>query len=413
MIFPILLGLVAFLFAYIAFNDLRQAIILLLGLLPTYLIRFSIGPFPTTLLEVLLLILILVWVVRFHGIPAATTLHGHWIWAILLLIAAASIGVSVAPDTMAALGIWKAYIIEPILLFLIIRTTIKTKTDIEWVFIALGISAIVVSIFAIIQFLTGIGLPIPWDIERRVTSFYDFPNAVGLFLGPVVTIGLVHLFRPVKEITFSATGQRWFWGLVSALGLVTVILAKTEAALVAIPAAILLVSFLCKSTRKFTIPFAILLAIVAFAITPVKEKLLLEDYSGGIRLSQWRETAELLKDHALFGTGLSGYPTALAPYHQDTWIEIFQYPHNIFLNIWVELGLLGLVAFVLLAITVLRNFLQNRNDPTTIIAFTALLEMLIHGLVDVPYFKNDLAVLTWALLAILSLSSVKIERKNP
>lgn len=409
MTFALLLALVSALFAAIAFRDLRQAVILLVGLLPAYLIRFSVGPFPTTLLEVLLLLLILVWILRGHGLAACTSLHGHWLWPILLLITAGSIGVSVAPDTMAALGIWKAYLIEPILLFLVIRTTIKTKADIAWIFVALGVSAIVVSIFAIIQYLTGIGLPIPWDIERRVTSFYDFPNAVGLFLGPIVAIGVVHLFRPINEAAISITAQRWFWGIVFLLGSATIVLSKTEAALVAIPAAVLLVSFLYKHARRFTIPFAIILAVATLTIPKVQEKLLLQDYSGTIRLSQWRETAELLKDNVIFGVGLSGYPAALVPYHEDTWIEIFQYPHNIILNIWVELGLLGLVAFVLLALTVLHRFWKNRDDVVAIIVFVALLEMLIHGLVDVPYFKNDLAILTWSLLAILSLSPHKVE----
>jgi hypothetical protein len=36
----------------------------------------------------------------------------------------------------------------------------------------------------------------------------------------------------------------------------------------------------------------------------------------------------------------------------------------------------------------------------------AFLTIIIHGLVDVPYFKNDLAVFFWVLLAIVGISNL-------
>lgn len=133
--------------------------------------------------------------------------------------------------------------------------------------------------------------------------------------------------------------------------------------------------------------------VISLLFPPLFQKLTLQDYSGSVRLSQWSETIDMLQDHWLLGAGLSGYQTVFKPYHQATHLEIFQYPHNILLNIWVELGLLGLIAVGLLSWHVLRA------EPS--IAIFALLQMIIHGLVDVPYFKNDLAFLTWIFLAII------------
>jgi O-antigen ligase len=125
----------------------------------------------------------------------------------------------------------------------------------------------------------------------------------------------------------------------------------------------------------------------------------LQDYSGGVRLSQWGETAMLLRDHALFGVGLGGYPAALAPYHTDVQYEIFQYPHNLFLNQWVELGMLGVVALVWLIVAGGRELWRD-HSVVTMASGAALVTMVIHGLVDVPFYKNDLAVLTALLLGI-------------
>jgi O-antigen ligase len=89
-------------------------------------------------------------------------------------------------------------------------------------------------------------------------------------------------------------------------------------------------------------------------------------------------------------------------------LEIFQYPHNLFLNIWVELGLLGVLSFLWLAFEVWRLMAKTAGKampPYRLCIFAALLQMTIHGLADVPYFKNDLALFTWSLLALLFIAS--------
>jgi O-antigen ligase len=186
-------------------------------------------------------------------------------------------------------------------------------------------------------------------------------------------------------------------------------LAQSEAAYVALLATFVLIGLLSKRVRLPTIVLIGVATITVF-LSPLRQtvftKLTLHDTSGEVRRSQWTETIELLKDHPLTGVGLSGYPIALEPHHTYTQYEIFQYPHNIFLNIWTELGLLGLLAFAILSFTILRTQVPTLHSPfsSSLIstpAFFALLEMTVHGLVDVPYFKNDLAVLTWLLLALL------------
>ena len=116
----------------------------------------------------------------------------------------------------------------------------------------------------------------------------------------------------------------------------------------------------------------------------------------------WHETLSMLRAHPLFGAGLAAFPTAIAPYHNAEYYEIFQYPHNTFLTVWSELGILGLLAFLVIAYVVVRSVWQERNSPHVLAAFAGLSTMVIHGLVDVPFFKNDLALLTALLLACIA-----------
>jgi O-antigen ligase len=128
-----------------------------------------------------------------------------------------------------------------------------------------------------------------------------------------------------------------------------------------------------------------------------------------IRSSQWQETALMLKDNFIFGSGLNAYQKTMEKYHQNDWLEIYLYPHNIFLNFWVELGLFGLLVFLSLMVFIfisLRNLFKTKNILAWPLSLTWLI-WFIHGLVDVPYFKNDLSILFFIFLVLTISASLK------
>ena len=116
-------------FTGLAWKKINWAVALVIFGLPTYLIRFSIFGLPMTLLEVMILLLFSVWAVKVGWQnPSLSALDprksavalSNYKWWILIFLFFATVSVFVSPDRMAALGIWKAYFIEPIL-FLINR----------------------------------------------------------------------------------------------------------------------------------------------------------------------------------------------------------------------------------------------------------------------------------------------------
>src|SRR3989339_814071 len=383
------------LFAVLAWRNYRLALSLVIALLPTYLLRIQLGPLPSTWLEIALLITMSVWILRAKPSPStARKALGPLLVPTLFLLIAATLGIAIADDTLSALGSWKTFFIKPFLLFVALRSSFEA-TDWHRTLRYLAVTVVVISILTILQRLTGLGIPAPWDVELRATSLFDFPNAVGLFLAPLVVLfgGLAYELRRNNI-------AKWF-AVTSGFGLIGIVLAKTEAALIAVPAGLAIFIALRSSFSRRVVGMLTIacgtLAALALTIAPVREKVLLRDYSGLVRRSQWKETTEMLLDRPLTGAGLSGYPTALVPYHDGTLYEIFQYPHNVVLNIWSELGLLGILAFAAGAFVVILE-LKKRQNPAAILAFAAFTTMAIHGLVDVPYFKNDLAILSWTLI---------------
>jgi putative inorganic carbon (HCO3(-)) transporter len=402
-LYIILIGI----FAAATWKKIETGIFFICALLPSYLIRFNIGGIPTTFLEIMVLIVIAVWVIRrFPFRDVRTDQIRPFLFPIALLLLAATIGIYISPDKFAAFGVWKAFFIEPILLFVVIQDTIKKSSSLqENIFKAFGLSALLVSVFGLIQYIFVIGIPAPWDLERRITSIFEYPNALALFLGPIIVISWFEIMKATKS-------TKVFWVLVSTLAMVNVFLAQSEAGIAALMITAACALLLSKSTRRKTIITILLLTTLLFTIPTSREylieKLTFADFSEQVRLSQWRETAELLKDHPVFGAGLSGYPIVMKQYHQELAYEIFQYPHNIFLNIWVELGLLGLIAFGYFVFGIWKLVWNTKNKfshPSFSHSFTLLLfpliflEIFIHGLVDVPYFKNDLALMVWILIA--------------
>jgi O-antigen ligase len=84
---------------------------------------------------------------------------------------------------------------------------------------------------------------------------------------------------------------------------------------------------------------------------------------------------------------------------------------------WSELGLLGLVAFVVLLGMLLwrgwQGFYTARGFTRPLLwgtsaAFTAI---AVHGLFDTPYYKNDLSVEFW-IVAALQVAAIRALAKG-
>ncbi|HVM91003.1 MAG TPA: O-antigen ligase family protein [Verrucomicrobiae bacterium] len=349
-------------------------------ILPAYLLRFKIGPFPTTVLEIVLLVTLIAFTYEFGiaGWKAAWKKLGAWQWPALAWMMVSLAACFWAPSIIAGLGLWRAYVLEPLLIFAILHQADQKK--LEWSLYGL---AAWTTAWALFQFVTGLGIPHPWDVAisagRRATGPFPYPNALALL---VVPIGAYAFAR-----------KQWW---VAAVALLAALLARSNGGLGALVIGCWFVCLFDKRWRPWAIGMAIAgvltVALIPQARAPFMASFSFEKWSGQVRLYQWRETWAMLKDHPLLGAGFGGYPTVFAAYHKATAIEIFQYPHNIALNFWSETGLVGLFVFA----WVIGIWIKLGWKHPVILA--PLVAILVQGLVDVPYFKNDLAVAFWILV---------------
>jgi O-antigen ligase len=124
------------------------------------------------------------------------------------------------------------------------------------------------------------------------------------------------------------------------------------------------------------------------------------DGASSERLKLFAVAQDKLVQSPLFGNGLYGFRQTLENSSYDG--EVLNYPHNIILNFWLETGLLGLVSFACLMFLALRQY-KRRPSLVRFSAALFLIAMFTHGMVDVPYFKNDLSIMFWFMMSIFYL----------
>ncbi len=362
---------------------------------PLYLVRFHIANLPTTLLEVLIVAFLFLTVVRFKIKDLSKILNlGKINWAIGLFVLAGVISTIISPEFIRALGLLRAFILEPVLVFYAIVLTVDSK-QLPILFRALFWAAVGVSAFGIFQYFSFIHLlPKFWgygEEPRRIVSIFAHPNALSLYLAP-----LLGFFSVLWLNNYPLTKNR----IVSLIGLLLlglgVLLTFSRGAWLAVAVAMFFIFVNRFGIKKILLPLVIA-GTVLLLIPSVQQRLSvgLSDPSSSAHFDLMQVGMNKILNNPLFGNGLYGFRITLQEVNFTG--EIHNYPHNIILSLWVELGLLGLISFAAIINLALKKY---RPKPELFAASIFLLTMLVHGLVDTPYFRNDLALLFWFMIAI-------------
>jgi len=376
------------------------------ALTPAYNLRWRIGFYPTTLLELSLLATMVVFLVETLRYRRRPQWRNPFTWPALLFLTAGAIAVLVAPDHRAALGLFKAYLLEPIAFFFVLIEVLSSWRRAAVVLLCFGVAGIAISIPNAALVLDALGHHTLNAALAAPVVIYNTPNAVALFLVPMIAVASsLAAYTPQRRGRLIATGF-----LVIAVPACLLTFSRGGyLGLLAIGVGLAL-----GHRRRIALVAATLVAALAVSrIPPIASRLghevNLADPNNSLveRARLWGATLRMLRDHPLFGGGLSGFKQAIAPYGlRQSAAEDVMYPHNIVLNAWTETGILGLVAFGWLLIQAVRVAITGWREaepswrplyPGVILAVVA---MVVHGLVDVPYWKNDLSVEFWALLAL-------------
>ena len=369
--------------------------------LPLYVVRWHYGPLPTTLLETLIIVTAVLYVGgRWREGRRRPVSTGYEIPIALLLLAGA-ISVLVAQDHRGALGLYRAYFIEAVAVFYIAVDLIRRSEEVQQLELAFAIGSSLFALLNLVVFGQAV-LAHNVHVGTAPNALYGDANYVAMYLEPPVALA-------VGLLIFGTT-PRWrliggAWVLITGVALILTFSKGSYLALGALAFAMAL------SIPRWGVPILVGSGIAAFLVSRiplVAERMSLTDVSIGGRLELVSGTLKMLRGSPIFGFGLGGYTFQFRGQIPEI------YPHDIWLTFWVEVGLLGLIAFAVILFSLLwrgwRAWPRTGDfyRPATWGASAALVMWTIHGLVDSPYWKNDMSVEFWILAAMVMVSAKRL-----
>lgn len=402
-------------------------IYLVLLSLPLYLVKFSIFNIPTTILEVLIYILT-VWFLLNNFWKKdfkkyfLSFLKNPFIIPLILFLIAGLISVFILPEKRIALGIFKAYFFDPILFFFLFVCLIKEKSELKKSFLAIIISATMLCLVGLIQYF----LFPQYLQEGRIRSIFSSPNYLSLYITPIsffcFTIfdhkkwliffknPLLYFYLVILSVII-LTFSRGAWlglllGLVFFFGMLVLNKFKTRGLKIFF-ASLFLTGFIASF-------FFIIYGSYSFGLVPQNRIF----QSDNIRKEVWVTSLDIGLKHKWLGIGLGNFQNYFGEYTKNR-INYPEYitpnavtPHNIFLNIWLQTGLLGLLALLgLLGLFFIKCFKGLKKEFLfNLILISAMTAILGQGLVDSAIWKNDLMIIFIFLVA--SASVINTQKQN-
>lgn len=372
-------------------------IVLIILSLPFYGTRFSFFGIPINITEVLTLIVLILsifsGVIRFPQMKK----QKYLLLGAFLMCLGVFIATLFGEHSRAGFGVLKGWFIIPMLFALVVwMRGIRDYSSIKvylWSYFA---SSVGISIIVLGYFVSG---DVTYD--GRLQGFYASPNYLALYLSPAVFF----IFY-VKEL-----GRRWQSIVIIGIIMMMSVLYLTNSfsAWIAVIGSSIIMIFLMKSKRKyyFFIIVAIGIALIALQINEQKIKdlrALPERSSVASRIMIWESALMIGQDHRIFGITPNTFQEQYLAYQEyfPPYLEwAVPQPHNLFLAFWLQSGVIGLIGFLTVLLWFYRRMYHFiRKNATVAFLVASMTSILLYGLTDTPYWKNDLAFLFWLLIGI-------------
>jgi O-antigen ligase len=371
----------------------RWMLIVTIGALPLYVVRWRYGPLPTTLLETLVIVTVALYVIARWRDGWRRPLRTPYDIPILLLLLAGAIAVVVPQDHRAALGLYRAYFIEPVAIFYVAADLLRGEATLKRAVISFAIGS---SIFAVLNLVAVAQalLDHKFHVGSAPNALYGDANYVAMYLEPAVAFA-------IAVFLFAGTPRwRWLgavWLPITGLALLLTLSKGAYLALFVLGVVVIL------RMRRWMLPLLIGLVAVALALSRIPliaQRIATSENSLVGRFQIYGAAIRVLEENPILGLGLGGFDYTFRKHASQP------YPHDVWLTFWVEIGLLGLIAFAVIFFGLLWRGWRAlpQTEGFYRVAMWGVLGSLVlwgvHGLVDSPYWKNDMSVEFWVLAAI-------------
>ncbi len=374
-------------------------------LFPSYLWRWTIGGIPTTFLELALyataLGVLVALLMRRIAWARLEWTRATWIlvslWSIAWIVATV-----VSPDIRAGAGALKAWWFDGLLYAGLVATIVRTDSERAAWIQSITLSGTIVAAAGLYQmvFLRSTAH------DGRLSSFYvPVANYAAMYIAPILVFTVAALTQRRMRLSWW-----WFAGVMAVALLATV----SYGGYIAAAAGAVTIWYALPASRwKKTLLWAGVIGAIVGVVALSTTKNFGQHFdagrsSGKVREQIWVTSWALVRQHPLVGIGPNQFEVAYRqeiPKHYFPPLEwLVSQPHQLWLAVWLEGGAVAVLTLLVglgYALVMLWRLLRIPvHRVPSLMSLAALVTIIVHGFVDTPILKNDLVLLTTAILML-------------
>ena len=320
------------------------------------------------------------------------------------------------------------------LIYFMIVSLITTREWLDRLSFSLVASGTLTALYGLYQKLSGnmevgtMDKDMFGDLGGRITSTFENSNMLGVFLIMVFPFAVSYIFRSkkiwIKFASLASCGAMgicliYTWSRGAWLGLVLacfvfILLYDYYIIPLLIPAGALGITVLWDKIGGN--------GLVTDLATRFSSILTMSDTSSVYRLGIWRGALKVAEENWLTGIGI-GTEAFRKVYIKfaESGIETAVHSHNLFLQIFIETGVLGIVIFLAALILCIKSGLElirrSRADTAAeksiaVAAISGLMAALLQGMTDFIWFNYRIFFFFWVITAFISAASRISGRKT-
>ena len=256
-------------------------------------------------------------------------------------------------------------------------------------------AGLLVSVLALYQYFFGFRHTLSYMAKENITDPFalDYLSRARVFF-PFITPNILAGYL-IVIIPLAFAKKELYWTILP-LSL-ALLLTKSMGAFMSLFLALNIYFYLHKGLgrRQLLVLVAVASGITLFLIirSSGSGEHLRPGFSGVMRFNYWKETWGVIKESVLLGAGPGNFSLIYS-----------RYAHNSYLQVWAEMGLLGLLSLLLLVGGILKKALNSistgldRKMQAALIASASA--FLIHNLLDFTFFLPEASFIWWVILSL-------------
>jgi O-antigen ligase len=243
------------------------------------------------------------------------------------------------------------------------------------------------------------GSLIPWT--GRPFSTFGHPNLFGFYCA-IVTAMLMAIVMHSGDRLHRRSALA-----LSLLGVAGTLASDSRGSWMGLAAAIAILAFMGSKRAKYVLAGALLIGLAMYVLSalnlagPGRTSSFAEE-TAAPRIALWGAALLMFASHPLTGIGWMNFAPLL------TSVINWQYgagihPHNVYLSLLAETGLIGFALFLAPVFIILRRSTNRfRSDVAALAGLLGLTVFLVHGLVDVALFSPQAMLMVGVALGLAS-----------